>query len=195
MTRRLIATCLFLSLLAGTAAGQEGENTPSGTPDGFSVSSRVERTAVGERVLIQEVLLNASITDVWQAYTTDEGWMSWAAPKARVDLRAGGTILTQYEPNAEIGDPGTNTLHIINYVPQRLLTLKAELNANWPEVMKQDGERLNNVILFERVSDSQTRIESYGVGYGDSPEYEQLIEFFISANEGLFAELARALAR
>lgn len=105
----------------------------------------------------------------------------------------GGTIRTHDGPDAEVGDPGTNTLHIVNYVPERLLTPRAEIADNWPEVMKQDGERLTNVILFESLSPTRTRVESCGVGYGDSPEYEELLEFFLAANRSLYVELKRQL--
>ena len=105
----------------------------------------------------------------------------------------GGTILTQYAADAEIGDPGTNTLHIVNYVPERVLTLRAEIAETWPEVMKQDGERLTNVILFESLSPTLTHVESFGIGYGDSPEYENLLGFFLAANKPLYAELKRQL--
>jgi uncharacterized protein YndB with AHSA1/START domain len=157
------------------------------------IQSRVDVLATGERILVEEIVIEAPLADVWSAYTTEEGYTAWAAPKARMDLRVGGTILTQYGADADIGDPGTNTLHILNYVPERVLTLRAEIADNWPEVMKQDGERLTNVILFEALSPTRTRVESYGVGYGASPEYEQLLEFFLTANRQLYLELKRQL--
>ena len=144
-------------------------------------------------MLVEEIVIEAPVADVWSAYTTEEGYTAWAAPKARIDLRVGGTILTQYGADAEVGDPGTNTLHIVNYVPERVLTLRAEIADNWPEVMKQDGERLTNIILFEALSPKRTRVESYGVGYGTSPEYEGLLEFFRAANRPLYVELKNQL--
>ena len=106
-----------------------------------------------------------------------------------IDLRAGGTIRTHYGPDASVGDPGTNTLHILNYVPERLLTLQAEVEERWPEIMKEDAGNLMNVIVFEPLSENRSRILSYGVGYRDSEAYDELMEFFIPANEGLFQVL------
>ena len=100
-----------------------------------------------------------------------------------------GTIQTHYDAAAKIGDPGTNTLHIVNYVPERVLTLRAELSPRWPDVMRADQERLMNVIVFEPVSKKKTRIRSYGVGYSDLPAYDELMTFFISGNETLFQVL------
>lgn len=150
-------------------------------------TSQVSKTDANELVLIQEVSFEAPIEEVWRAYTTAEGWTAWASPKAEVDLRVGGTILTAYQ--GEIGGSNTNTLHIVNYVPERLLTLRAELSKNWPEIMQEDAERLSNVILFDEIANGVTRIESYGIGYSDAPEYDQLMSFFIKANEGLYQNL------
>lgn len=150
-------------------------------------SSEVVGTDAGELVLIQEVSILAAVDDVWKAYTTSEGWTGWAAPKAEIDLRVGGTIRTAYV--GEIGGENTNTLQIVNYVPHRLLTLRAEVSDNWPEIMKRDAERLSNVILFESIGPNATQIQSFGIGYTDSPELEQLMTFFIKANEGLLENL------
>lgn len=153
------------------------------------VQSEVRTTEAGELILAQELVVDAPIARVWEAYTTSEGWMAWAAPMAEVDLRVGGTIRTHYGADAEIGDPGTNTLHIVNYVPEKVLTLKAEISERWPEVMKTDAGNLMNVIVFEEIDDSTTRVRSYGVGYRDLPEYHELMKFFITANEGLLLKM------
>lgn len=150
-------------------------------------ASQVVKTNANELILIQEVWFEAPIADVWRAYTTAEGWTAWASPKAEIDLRVGGTIRTAYQ--GEIGESNANTLHIINYVPERLLTLRAELSNNWPAIMQEDGERLSNVILFDEIKDGVTRVQSYGIGYTDAPEYDQLMGFFIQANEGLYKNL------
>ena len=74
-------------------------------------------------------------------------------------------------------------------MPERVLTLKAELSERWPDVMKEDDGNLMNVIVFEPMGEKRTRVLSYGVGYRDLPAYEELMSFFIPANEGLFRKL------
>ena len=71
--------------------------------------------------------MNASLDAVWAAYTTEDGWRAWVAPHVAIDLRTGGVIETNYDRDGHIGGPGTNRLHIVHYVPRRLLTLQAEL--------------------------------------------------------------------
>ncbi len=191
MQNRIRVGWVAIALLAaGMAyAGADGASAAKGSAG--PVRSEVLETEAGELVLVQEVRLRAPLEQVWAAYTTSEGWRAWVAPKARVDLRVGGTIRTQYDPEAEIGDPGTNTLHIVNYVPRKLLTLRAELQDNWPEVMKRDGEHLTNVVTFEALSPGETRLVSYGIGYRKDPAYERLMDFFIKGNEALYGALIR----
>ncbi|MEM7163832.1 MAG: SRPBCC domain-containing protein [Planctomycetota bacterium] len=153
-----------------------------------AISSRILKTAASELVLVQEAVLEAPVARVWHAYSTQEGWEAWAAKKAKVDLRVDGKILTRYD-DGEIGAPGTNTLHILGYVPEELLTLRAELSSNWPEVLQKDADKLSNTIVFDALSETRTRVRSYGIGYSDSEELSALMKYFISANEGLLAKL------
>lgn len=193
LSLNFIGSTLIIAAGVVVAASQSADPLDDRQGGRDPIHSRVDVLPTGERVLVEEIVIEAPLAKVWSAYTTEDGYTAWAAPKARIDLRVGGTILTQYGADAEIGDPGTNTLHIVNYVPGRLLTLRAEIADNWPEVMKQDGERLTNVILFESLSPTRTLVESYGVGYGASPEYEQLLGFFLKANRSLYLELKRHL--
>ena len=157
------------------------------------ITSEIIKTEAEEMILFQKVNIKASIKDVWEAYTTNEGWKSWASPVVEIDLKNGGTIKTHYDKNSKVGDPGTNTLHIVNYVPERVLTLKAELSERWPEVMKEDDGKLMNVIVFQELQDNSALILSYGVGYRDLPAYHDLMKLFIPANEGLFKKLKNYL--
>ena len=182
------ARFLFAGLVFLNMAGCDVEQPQSSeAPPAKSATSVIMKTDANGLILIQEVSVSAPVEEVWRAYTTAEGWTAWAVPKADIDLRVGGTIRTAYQ--GEIGGDSTNTLHIINYVPERLLTLKAELNDNWPEIMQKDAEKLSNVVLFDEVAEGVTRIQSFGIGYTDAPEYESLMGFFIKANEDLYQNL------
>jgi uncharacterized protein YndB with AHSA1/START domain len=126
---------------------------------------------------------------VWDAYTTKEGWENWSVPMAEVDLKIGGTIKTNYNPNGQIGDSKTIVTHIINYVPMRLITLQAEITENFPEFMKKEASNFYNVIYFDEVEPGRTNVKSFGIGYRNTPKYMNLMEFFIPANEGLLIKL------
>ena len=157
------------------------------------VHSELLETAAGGLVLSQSFVVEAPVKDVWDAYVTEEGWTSWSSPHASIDLRPGGTIRTHYGEDAKVGDPGTITLHIVNYVPERVLTLRAEMADHFPDIMKEDDGNLMEVTLFEPLDENRTRVTSHGVGYRDLPEYRKLIEYFQPANAGLYRKLKTTL--
>ena len=157
------------------------------------IKSSVDSTAAGELILKQEVIIHASISDVWDAYTTEAGWAQWSTPLVSMDLRAGGIIKTNYNPEGTLDDETTNTLFIRNYVPYKLLTLQADIAPNWPEFMKEEAENLYNVILFESLNDKKSKIISYGMGYQNNENYWGLMEFFIKGNEMSYGKLKEAL--
>jgi len=184
----MICLMVLLSLLVALPViGDETPNTQS------AVSSEIGSTEAGELYLAQSMDIEASVSEVWAAYTTTGGWQSWVAPVVEMDFRAGGQIRTHYTPGASIGDEGTNRLQIVNYVPERLLTLQADVTPNWPEFLREEEERLFNVVLFVDLGSNRTRIESYGVGYADDAQHHNLIKFFVSANEHTLLQLKRYL--
>ncbi|MDF0716437.1 SRPBCC domain-containing protein [Muricauda sp. 334s03] len=154
-----------------------------GQKDNKRVISTIDSTQSPELVLVQEITLKASLDKVWSAYTTKEGWESWAVPLAEVNFKVGGTIKTNYNKEGVIGDSTTITTHIVNYVPKKLITLQAEITNNFPEFMKKEAEDFYNVIYFNELKDGFTKVESYGIGYKNTPKYLELINYFIPANE------------
>lgn len=157
------------------------------------ITSAVDSTDQGELILVQTFEVNTSLESVWNAYTTKKGWENWATPVAEIDFKAGGLIQTNYDKNAEIGDEGTINLHVVNYIPQKMITLQAELTENFPEFMKADAEDLFNVITFNELEQNRTQIISYGLGYKNNEKYKQLMKFFIQGNESSYKNLIKYL--
>ena len=153
------------------------------------VTSVVDSSHVNNVVLKQSFEVNVSIDSVWNAYTTKKGWEKWATAIAEVDFKINGLIRTNYNKDGKIGDESTITLHVINYIPQRMLTLQAELNKNFPEFLKEDEKSLFNMILFEEITPIKTKVISYGIGYKNNEKYMSLLNFFIQGNEQSYLNL------
>ena len=77
---------------------------------------RSDRIAVGlglqsqaaERALDKEVLVAALLDQVWSAWTTREGIVSFFAPDAKVEPRVGGAFQIYIDPGAEPGMKGAD---------------------------------------------------------------------------------------
>lgn len=153
------------------------------------VSYAIESTADGSLVVSEIIDINALIDKVWAAYTRSGGYESWAAPHARIDLRPGGQILASYDVEKGFDSENTVSLTIVNFVPERVLTLQADIGKNWPEILRRDAVNLYNVILFEELGEAQTRITSYALGYSDSEELRGMMQFFEEQNRMLYGRL------
>ena len=153
------------------------------------ITSIIDSSKVDNMVLKQSFIVNVALDSVWNAYTTKKGWESWATSIAEIDFKINGIVKTNYDKAGEIGDESTITLHILNYIPKRMLTLQAELTKNFPAFMKADEKNLYNVILFEEVSPSKTKVISYGIGYKNNEKYMSLMKFFIQGNEQSYLNL------
>ncbi len=153
------------------------------------IISVVDSSHVDNVVLKQSFEVNVPLDSVWNAYTTNKGWESWATVMAEVDLKINGLIKTNYNKDGQIGDASTITLHIINYIPRRMLTLQAEIAQHFPQFTKEDDKNLYNVILFEEVTPDKTRVVSYGIGYKNIEKQMSLLKFFIQGNEQSYVNL------
>lgn len=138
-------------------------------------------TSEGVEVAAQSIVIPAPIGEVWKAFTTSEGVMSWAAPFAHVDFRIGGIWESAYDPKAKVGDAGNIRNRYLAFLPERMIALQAvEAPPDFPhpEVL----EELFSVVEFEDLGEAGTRVEMYGVGYRDTPAHQAVREMFRQAN-------------
>ncbi len=177
-TLTLIIISILFSTLFNTATNAQER-----------IKSSIVEMESNEIVLRHEFTVQATLAEVWTAYTTSEGWEAWAVEHASVDLRTNGRILTNYNPEGEIGDDETLEIKIINYVPYRLLTLQSVIPDNFPDFMKENEAGFYNIIEFTELESKLTKVISYGLGYDDTPEYRNILAFFSEANVQAFTSL------
>ena len=153
------------------------------------VHSHIDSSYNEELVLVQEFDVNVPLDDVWEAYTTKAGWEGAFVEKAEVDWKVGGLIKTTYDPNATIEDSTTIYLTIVNYVPNRLITLQANISDNFKLFTDEEAKDLYNVVQFESLSENKTKVISYGIGYKNNDKFKGLMKFFIQGNEMSYLKL------
>lgn len=184
---RMLIAVAALALIAQPVAAQD------------SITSETVETSEGEIALRQSLVIAADLATTWDLFTTSEGVSQWMAPVGHVDLRNGGAISTNYNACATQEDGGWITNRIANFVPRRFITLQADLEpqreAAWMnETIYARRDNLYSVIEFEVVGEGQTRVTIWGLGYGEGPEWETMLGFFIAGNEWTLGQLQKAVA-
>jgi uncharacterized protein YndB with AHSA1/START domain len=135
------------------------------------------------------------VEQVWNAWTTQDGLREWVAPVVAINLRIGGTISTKYDSKAKIGESGTITLPIVNYVEKQLITLRVNLNDSFARKVRDEDQNLQEIVQIADIGDGKTKLVSSMVGWGTGKEWDDTYAFFARGNEWTYQQLAKYLSR
>ncbi len=140
--------------------------------------------------LKHEGVIDAPASEVWKAFTTKEGMESWMVPKASMDLRVMGKMLTTYKKDATLGDEHTIENTILAYVPERMLSIrntKAPKGFEFPKVFQSTW----SVCYFEPITEKQTRVRVMGLNYGTDEESLKVRKHFEWGNDQVLKSLQK----
>lgn len=145
------------------------------------LSGKETGPAAAEDREVVEAEIDASIDDVWHAFTTSDGLRTWVAPLVEIDFKIGGTLRANYNAQGALGDASTIENTILSFDPKRMLSMrvtKAPEGFPFANAIKD----LWTVIYFEEISPDRTKLTQVGLGYTDTEESQQMRAFFVAAN-------------
>lgn len=160
-----------------------------------SINAQVANTSYvtqyGEKVLQLSIVIPENIKEAWKLFTTDEGLKKWIAPVAKIDMKVGGSIRTNYDSNKTVDDTTSIKLDIINYIEYEMLTLKVNLNNSFPPEAKKEDKNLQEILQFVKVDDNKTKIISTMVGWGQGSHWDKAYSFFEKGNDWTYKEILK----
>jgi uncharacterized protein YndB with AHSA1/START domain len=131
----------------------------------------------GERSIQLSIEVPASPHEAFSAFTTSDGFSSWAVPIAKVDFRIGGYIEASYDSKAKIGDPGNIKNAIVAYVPDRVLVIR-NIQAPVEFADTELFQRTVTIIEFAAIEPHRTRVTITNAGYGTGERFNTLYRHF-----------------
>ena len=146
-------------------------------------------TQYREKVLQFSIIVPMNKKDAWNLFTTDEGLKKWIAPVAKIDMKTGGYIKTNYDISKNVDDSTSIRLEIINYLEYEMMTLKVNLNNTFPEEVKAGDKNLQEIIQFIDAGKGKTKIISTMVGWGQGDAWDKAYAFFEIGNDWTFKEI------
>jgi uncharacterized protein YndB with AHSA1/START domain len=155
------------------------------------VSNTSYVTQYGDKVLQLSIIVPATVKEVWKLFTTDEGLKKWIAPVAKIDMKIGGSIRTNYDSNKTVDDSSSIKLDIINYIEYEMLTLKVNLNNSFPAEAKKEDKNLQEILQFVKVGEHETKIISTMVGWGQGSNWDKAYSYFEKGNVGTYKEILK----
>ncbi len=144
--------------------------------------------AAAGRAIDKDIVVNATVDQAWEAWTTREGIVSFFAPDAKIEPRVGGAFQIYIDPEAPPGSKGADDMRFMALQPKKMLSF--DWNAP-PHLPAARAQRTFVVLRFESVNDQQTRVTLHHTGWGDGGEWDQAHAYFDRAWAGVLGNLKK----
>jgi len=129
----------------------------------------------GERAVEKSVVIDASIDQAWDAWTTRDGITSFFAPDAKIEPRVGGAFQIYFNPLAETGNKGADDMRFMALQPKKMISFDWNAPPHLPQARQQ---RTFVIVRLDPVSDKQTRVAIHHTGWGDGGEWDKTYAYF-----------------
>jgi uncharacterized protein YndB with AHSA1/START domain len=136
-----------------------------------------------DRAIRKEVVVDASLKEVWDAFTTDQGAKTFFAPAAKINLKLGGSYEIYFHPEHPHGTRGCEEeCRIQSIVPMKSLAFTWG-NEPGPgtQVLRDAGLTTIVFLDFEELSAHKTRVRFTNIGWGQGPAWDKAYDFFTQA--------------
>jgi uncharacterized protein YndB with AHSA1/START domain len=128
-----------------------------------------------ERVIRAEVAVDATVDDVWDAWTTEAGVQSFFAPACNVELRVDGPYEIMFNPDAPPGERGAEGMRILAFQPKKMLSF----TWNAPPHLSQVRGQLTHVLIrLQPQGEGRTLVTLTHSGWGEGGEWNEAFEYF-----------------
>ena len=144
--------------------------------------------AGAERAIDKQVVVNATLDQAWDAWTTREGIVAFLAPDAKIEPRVGGAFEIYFDPYAPAGSKGADGMRFMALQPKKMLSFDWNAPPSLPEARQQ---RSFVVVRFEPLDDRQTRVTLHHTGWGDGGEWDKAYAYFDRAWGNVLANLGK----
>ena len=142
----------------------------------------------GDRVMVKEVTVNASLDAVWRAWTTAEG-LAFVSGKSNVELRRGGPYEWFLDlPPDENGKRGGEGAQVLAFHPMQMLAFSWTFPPAVPELRNAD-ETYQIVVYFTDNGDGTVTVQLNAHEWQDGEAWDRGWEYFDAAWDSVLERL------
>ncbi len=143
---------------------------------------------IADQRIDKSVTVNATLGDVWNAFTTEDGLEQFMGINSTIELRPGGRYEWYFVDDAPFGRRGGEGCRVLSYLPQTMLSFT--WNAP-PQFEKLRPYRTWVVLTFEERDDGTIAVKLSHLGWGEGDDWRQVYEYFDSAWEQVLGALKK----
>jgi len=131
---------------------------------------------INNKQLIFEMELKASVEDVYNTWTTNEGIQTFFAPGCDIEMKLFGNFHIYFFPENPPGSRGAEDEILIAHEENKMLSF------TWgfpPSLMKlRENQKTIVLIRFKEIDDHTTKLTFIQSGWGDGEEWQKGFEYF-----------------
>ena len=144
--------------------------------------------SAAERAIEKSVVVDATLDQAWESWTTRDGIVGFFAPDAKIEPRVGGAFAIYIDPLAAPGMKGADDMRYMALQPKKMLSFDWNAPPSLPEARAQ---RTFVTVRFEPVTEKQTRVTLHHTGWGDGGEWDRAFAYFDRAWGNVLANLQK----
>ena len=128
-----------------------------------------------DRVIRGEVIVDAPVSAVWAAWTTEEGIKSFFAPECNIELRIDGPFELFFLLDGEPGKRGGEGVRYLAIQPEKMLSFTWNAPPHLPEARAQ---WTHVTVRFFEEEGVRTRVTIHHDGWGEGGEWDEALAYF-----------------
>ena len=133
-----------------------------------------------QRILEKEVVVDAAVEDVWNAWSTEEG-LRFISNRSRVELRVGGPYEWFLDgPVESDGRRGAEGSRVLAFLPQEMIAFEWTFPPSLPALRKA-GATTQVVVLLDELEPRRTRVRLNVLGWQEGADWDEGYEYFDAA--------------
>lgn len=150
--------------------------------------SAIRRTV---REICKSVEVAAPLAEVWRAWTSAEGAITFFAPGARIEARPGGPYELYFDPEAPEGERGSEGCTVRELQTERFLSVTWNFPPSLPTLR---NEHTTVGIGLQAMDAGRTRVVLTHTGWRDGPQWMEGFSYFVRAWDLVLARLHHRFA-
>jgi uncharacterized protein YndB with AHSA1/START domain len=130
------------------------------------------------REIRKEARVPAAVPEVWAAWTTAEGAMTFFAPRARIEARPGGRYELLFNLDAPPGSQGSEGVKVLECRPESRLVFEWNAPPEFPTIR---GQLTRVVVELQPAGEHGTLVRLAHGGWQEGAEWDQVYAYFVAA--------------
>jgi len=131
-----------------------------------------------DRILRKEIVVPATLEQVWNAWTSTKGVKTFFSSDAKVELAVGGPFEIYFLLDAPHGARGSEGCRVLSYLPPKMLSFS--WNAP-PEFGELRDKHTIVVLQFGEIEPGKVKVALSQHGWGRGEDWDKLYDYFDKA--------------